>query len=327
MNRRAFVSSLAGGLLAAPLAAEAQQTGKVPIVGVLAPQSRETSASRWEVFREGLRELGWQDGRNIRVEARFADGTFDRLRQLAQDLVNLGPSVIVASTSPGIGAAIGATKTIPIVMVDVGDPVATGFVEDLARPGGNVTGVTNMARDITRKRLQLLKEAVPRASRIAVMMNPDDPFAVVQWREVEQAAAPLNVQLQRLDVRNANELDHAFLSAVAAKADAVLRLVDPLAVIFARRTAELTVKHRLPAMLALKADVEMGGLIGYFADPLDYYRRSAAYVDRILKGARPADLPIEQPTKFKLFINVKTAKMLGLTLSPSLLARADEVIE
>ncbi len=314
-------------ILVAPLVLKAQPTRSPLRVGVLTPQSRDASAPRWGAFRQGLHDLGWEDGRNIIIEARFADGEFELLRPLAEELVKLGVSVIIAANTPGIRAAMDATTSIPIVMVEVADPIATGFITNLARPGGNVTGVCTLGRETTRKRLEFLKEAVPRASRVAVIMNPDDPVTAPQWRDAQQAAGLLGLHLQRLEVRNASDLERAVQSAVAGKADAVLRLVDPVAVDLGQRTAELLTTHRLPAMLEWKTEVERGALLGYFADPLDYYRRPASYVDRILRGAKPADLPVEQPTRFQLFINLKTAKALGLTIPQSLLLRADEVIE
>jgi len=314
-------------LTLAPLAAEAQQAGKVYHIGLLTAQSRETSTASWDSFRQGLRDLGWEDGRNIVIEARFADGKFDRLPALAEELLNLKVSLIVAANSPGARAAISATKTVPIVMVEVGDPVATGFVTNLARPGGNVTGISLMLLDLTQKRLALLKEAVPRATRIAVIMNPDDPIIPMQWREAEVAAGRLGVRLQRLDIRNAGDLRRAFGAAVKDKADAVLRLADPLAGMLNAETVELATRHRLPTMLRNRLEVEAGGLMSYYPNARDYYRQAASYVDKILKGAKPGDLPIEQPTRLELVINLKTAKALGLTIPQSLLGRADVIIQ
>jgi putative tryptophan/tyrosine transport system substrate-binding protein len=327
MDRRRFLLISLAGALAVPLGAEAQPAGMPVKIGVLSPQSRETSAAGWAAFRRGLRDLGWEEGRNIAIEARFADGKLDRLHSLAEELLNLNVSLIVSQNSPGTRAAIVATKTVPIVMVEVGDPVATGFVTNLARPGGNVTGLTNMARDLTQKRLQILKEAIPSATRIAVIMDPGNPIVPAQWREAQSAADRLGVQLQRLEVRSADDLKRAFQAAVIGKAEAVLRLADPLAIVLGVETADLAKKHRLPLMVRARPEVEMGGLMSYYADALDYHRRAAIYVDKILKGAKPADLPIEQPTKFELLINLKTAKALGLTIPPALLARADQVIE
>jgi len=326
-GRRTFLRVVAGGLLAPSLAAEAQQVGTPAKIGILSPQSRETTAAALASFRQGLRDLGWEEGRNIVIEVRFADGKLERLRGLAEELLNLNVSLIVSQNSPGTSAAIAATKTVPIVMVEVGDPVATGFVTNLALPGGNVTGLTNMARDLTQKRLALLKEAVPGATRIAVIMDPGDPIVPAQWREAQSAADRLGVRLQRLEVRNADDLRRAFQTAVTGKADAVLRLADPLAIVLGVETADLAKKHRLPLMVRARPEVEMGGLMSYYANALDYHRRAASYVDRILRGATPGDLPIEQPTKFELIINLRTAKALGLTIPPSLLQRADQVIE
>ncbi len=314
-------------LFAAPLAVDAQPAGTPVKIGVLSSQSRETSLAAWAAFRQGLRELGWDEGRNIVVEMRFADGKLDRLSRLAQELLGLNVSLIVAQNTPAARAAIAATRTVPIVMVEVGDPVATGFVTNLARPGGNVTGLTNMARDLTQKRLQVLKEAVPSATRIAVIMDPNDPVVAPQWRDAQSGAERLGIHLQRLEVRNADDLRRAFQMAVAGKAEAVLRLADPLAIVLRTETADLAIKHRLPLMARARGEVEVGGLLSYYADALDYHRRAASYVDRILKGAKPGDLPIEQPTKFELVINMKTAKSLGLTIPQPLLLRADQVIE
>ncbi len=319
--------ALALGFILAPLAAEGQPTGTQVRIGVLAPVSRETSTAVWASFRQGLRDLGWEDGRNIVIEVRFADGKLDRLRGLAEELLHLKVSLIVAANSPGASAAIAATKTVPIVMVEVGDPLATGFVTNLARPSGNVTGLMTMARDLTQKRLQLLKEAVPSIARIAVIMDPGDPIVPPQWREAESAAVRLGVQLLRLEVRNTDDLRRAFQAAADGKADAVLRFADPLALVLGAETADLAKKYRLPLMVRARPEVEMGGLMSYYADALDYYRRAASFVDKILKGAKPGDLPVEQPTKFELVINLKTAKALGLTIPQSLLQRADQVIE
>jgi putative ABC transport system substrate-binding protein len=326
-SRRTFLRFVALGLLAAPRAANAQQSGKPIRIGVLTAQSRETSTASWESFRQGLRELGWKAGRNIVIEERFAEGKFDRLPALAEELLSLKVSLIVAANSPGVHAAISATKTVPIVMVEVGDPVATGFVTNLARPGGNVTGISLMLLELTQKRLALLKEAVPRATRIAVIMNPDDPIIPMQWREAEVAAGRLGVRLQRLDIRNADDLRRAFEAAVKDKADAVLRLADPLAGVLNAETVELATRHRLPTMLRTRLEVEAGGLMSYYPNARDYYRQAASHVDKILKGAKPGDLPIEQPTRIELVINLKTAKALGLTIPQSLLGRADAIIQ
>ena len=310
-----------------PLTVGAQATAAAAKIGVLSSQSRETSKTVWAAFRQGLRDLGWEDGRNIVIEVRFADGHLDRLRALADDLLKHDVSLIVAQNTPAVGAAIAATRTVPIVMVEVGDPVATGFVTSLSRPTGNVTGLTNMARDLTSKRLQLLKEAVPHATRIAVIMDPGDPVVAPQWRDAQAAAQSLGLKLQRLEVRNVDDLRQAFQMAVADKAEAVLRLADPLSIVLAAETAQLAIKHRLPLMVRARLELEMGGLLSYYADALEYHRRAASYVDRILKGAKPGDLPVEQPTRFELLINLKTANALGITIPASLMMRADQVIQ
>src|SRR5262249_16522697 len=287
MRRIGLAVVLTCGVALAPLLVEAQPSSSSARIGVLSTQSRETSQAAWNAFRQGLRGLGWEEGRNIIIEVRFADGKLERLRELVTELLTLNVSLIVAQNSPGVRAAIVATKTVPIVMVEVGDPVATGFVTNLARPGANVTGLTNMARDLTQKRLQLLKEAVPSARRIAVIMDPGDPVVPPQWRDAQSAAERLGVQLQRLEIRNADDLRRAFQIAVAGRADAVLRLADPLALVLGRETADLAIKDRLPLMVRARPEVEMGGLMSYYADALDYHRRAASYVDRILNGAKP----------------------------------------
>ena len=321
------VLSLALVLLVSPLGADAQQTTELPRVGVLTPAVSSVVREEWQAFRDGMRELGWEEGRNIVLEYRAAEGNFERLPALAAELVNLKVSVLVSANTPGTRAAMSATRSIPIVMVAVGDPVVTGFVTSLARPGGNITGVTNIARELTRKRLELLKQTVPTARRIAVMMNPDDPIVVPQVKEVRAAGQALGVELQFIEVRKASELEPAFATIVRGRADALLRLADPLSTALRARTVELTLKHRLPAMLLLRPDVEAGGLIAYWTDHIAHYRRAATYVDRILRGAKPAELPIEQPTKFEFVINLKTAKALGLTIPQSVLLRADAVIQ
>jgi putative ABC transport system substrate-binding protein len=264
---------LASSILLQPLAAAGQAAAPAVRIGVLSSQSRETSKTVWTAFREGLRDLGWEEGRNIIIDVRFADGHFDRLRPLAEDLLKHDVRLIVAQNTPAAGAAIAATRTVPIVMVEVGDPVATGFVKNLSRPRGNVTGLTNMARDLTSKRLQVLKEAVPHATRIAVMMDPNDPVVAPQWRDAQSAAPRLGLHLQPLEVRRVDDLRPAFQMAVADKAEAVVRLADPLSIVLAAETAELAIKHRLPLMVRARVELEMGGLISYYADALEYHRR------------------------------------------------------
>ena len=302
--------------------AQAQVKGK-PRLGVL------TSAERqWEgaVFREALRSLGYIEGSNISIDVRSAEGKLERMPELAAALVNSDVDLILSVNTPSTRAAIEATKTIPIVMTAVGDPVGMGLVPSLARPGANVTGLSNMSGDLAGKRLELLKEAVPAARRIAVMMHPDDPIVPIQVKDINATAARIGVALEIIPVRDANELDHAFQRALQWRAQALLRLAGQATVI-GPPTAELALKHRLPSMLLIRQDVEAGALMSYFSDQQAMFRRAAIYVDKILKGAKPADLPVEQPTKFEFIINLKTAKQIGVTIPPNLLARADRVIK
>ena len=326
MPSRLFVAVI-GIVLLVSVVAAAQQDTKSVTVGVLSGQSREWNRASLEAFRQGLRELGWEEGRNLAIEERFSDGDAARLPALAEELVRRKVDVILASTSAGTRAAKKTTKTIPIVMVDVGDPVATKLVTNLARPGGNVTGITNMVLGLTQKRLSLLKQAVPSASRIAMLSHPDNLIAPPQWRDAEAAARPLGLRLQRLEIRSRDDLRRAFQAAANAKADAVVPLADPLTTVLTRDILELAARHRLPTMMENRERVEAGALLAYYADPRDAYRRAATYVDRIVKGAKPGDLPVEQPTNFELAINLKTAKALGLTIPQSILLRADHVIE
>ncbi len=321
---------LALGILLAPLAAEAQQAGKVYRIGFLqsSPPAIPGVASLLEAFRQGLREGGWVEGQNILIEYRFTEGRVERYPSLAAELVSLKVDLIVAASSLGAHAAKQATTTIPIVMVYVFDPVGLGVVASLARPGGNVTGVAFVAGpEIAGKYLELLKEAVPKVSRVAVLSNPDSPASPVLLRETEAAAQALAVKLQLLEVRSPNELEGAFAAMTRERAGALLVLPHPFTFYHAKRIADLAAKSRLPVMYPFRESVEAGGLMAYAANAPDMYRRAATFVDKILKGAKPADLPVEQPTKFELVINLKTAKALGLTIPRSVLIRADEVIE
>ena len=312
-------------LLAAPFAVEAQQTGQAHhTVGVLMPQSANIDPS-YPAFVEALQLLGYEQHRNLRLLLRSADGKLDRLPALAAELVAARVDVIVAVNTPGARAAIDATKQIPIVMTRVGDPVGTGFVSNLARPGGNVTGVSMMVAELAAKRLALLKE-VASARRTAVMFNPDDPITVPQLQDAERAAPLLNIEIRLFPVRTTAHLPETFRQMVAWRADSALWLGGQQQA-FQSPTIELAAKHRLPVMVATRQDVEAGGLISYFPDVSEVYRRTAVYVDRILRGAKPGDLPVEQPTKFELVINLRTAKQIGLTIPPNVLARADRVIK
>jgi len=325
MDRRAFLGSLA--LLAAPRAGEAQQPGKVAAVGYLNPgfASDPIRVRRFEAFRQSLRDLGYVEGQSIVIEARWADGKYDRYPALAADLVRLKMDVIVTVSGAATLATQKVTRTIPIVMSLVIDPLGSGLVRSLARPGGNVTGVSIMAPDLVGKQLELLKQVVPKASRVALLWNPDNPGGATELREAKAAARVLGLRLQPLEVRNSQEIDTAFAVLTRDRADALLMFADSIFGIQRRQIAELALKGRLPSISSVPPDE--GGLMAYTANFLELERRVAIYVARILKGAKPGELPVEQPTKFDLVINLKTAKALGLTVPAALLARADEVIE
>ena len=315
---------MGGSILAAPLVAEAQQpTAKVHRLGLLTP-----AAPQWDtrVFREAMRGLGYIEGSNLILDVRSAEGELDQLPSLAIDLVRARPDVIVAVNTPGTRAAIGATKTIPIVMSVVGDPVATGFVSNLAHPGGNVTGVSNLSGELASKRLSLLKEAVPTARRIAVMFNSNDPITTPQRKDIERAAPSIGVEVHFFPARTTAELGSVFERMLKWRPDGVLWLAGQQ-VALEQPTLELASKSRLPIMPIRVRNTSSGGLLSYFADNAELIRRTAAYVDKILKGAKPGDLPVEQPTKFDFVINLKTAKAIGLTMPQSLLLQATEVIE
>ena len=315
-------------LLATLLVADAQQPEKTYRVAYLAAAPRFANQAVLGWFEQGMRDLGYVQGRNLVLEQRFADGKLERLPMLAKELVRLNPDVIFVSTTPGSLAAKAATATIPIVFVAVADPVGNGLVPSLARPGGNVTGITHIVAELTGKRLELLKEIVPSASRIAVLVNPDDPNATVQLQNAEAAARALGIQLQPvLTVRSAGDLERAFEAVARSGAGAALRMVDPTGGSLRARTVELAAKYRVPVMFVFREDVEAGGLVAYGASLSVQYRQAATFVDKILRGARPADLPIEQATKFELVINLKTAKKIGLTIPPAVLLRAEQVID
>ena len=327
MDRRQLLVVLGAGALAKPLACFAQQRGKVWRIGILMPASANTNTHYYRAFVDGLKERGLIEGKNIALEWRFADGDNERLQALAQELVNLKVDVIVANSTPGVRAARQATSTIPIVMVVVGDPVASGFSASLSRPGGNVTGLSISAADVSAKQLELLRTLSPEWSRIAVLTNSANPFHVLVLKEIQSGATKMSVRLLHFEARSPVEIDTAFATMVRERAQAVIVAPDPLFRQQGRQLAELAERHRLPSMLATKELVEAGGLMSYGQDYVEHYRRAATYVDKILKGANPADLPIELPTKFELVINIKTAKALGLKIPQSLLLRADEVIQ
>jgi len=332
VDRRTFLGTLSGSLLAAPLAAEAQQAAKVWRIGMLwfgSSLKDHGVRMRFDAFQQGLREQGYIEGRNVVFEHRYAGGKYELFSDLAAELVRLKVDVIVTpGNTPATLAAKQATSTIPIVFMAAADPVALGFVASLARPGGNITGVSSLVGpELVGKRLELLKEAVPKLSRVAVLGNPIHPDTRVYIREAEVAARSLKVQLHIVEARSPDEFEGAFAAMTKARASAILVLSDATFLFGRRQLADLAAKSRLPAMYGLREHVEAGGLMAYAANVAELSRRAGTYVGKILQGAKPGDLPVEQPTKFELVINLKTAKALGLTIPQSLLQRADEVIQ
>ena len=325
IRRVALAAAVALGLLAVPLATDAQQAGKLYRIGYL-----ETGAVRqlpWEAFRERLRELGYVEGQTVAFEVRWVDGRLDRLPTLAAELVRLKVDVVVTAGSPAARAAKNATTSIPIVMATGGDPVGLGLVATLARPGGNVTGLTTLSRELSGKRLEMLREALPRVTRMGMLWHRTSDIDALTRRETEEAAQTLGIQLRAQGVDGPDDFDRALSAIVADRAGAALVATSPMFFGHRRRLAELALKHRLPTIFAFREYAEAGGLMAYGPSYTELFQRAAAYVDKILKGARPADLPVEQPTKFELSINLKTAKALGLKLPPAVLARAAEIIE
>jgi putative ABC transport system substrate-binding protein len=327
MERRGFIEVIAGGLLAAPLTADAQQAAKVPRIGFLGNSTAALEANLVGPFREGLRELGYVEGRNILIEYRWAEGKNERLPALIAELIALKVDVIVTAGTPAALAVKKATTSIPLVMAAVGDPIGVGLVASLARPGGNVTGLSAIAPELEGKRLELLREVVPKLSHIAVLWNPDNPFQPGSLKETRAAAQVLGIKVQLLGVRTAEDFPAAFAAILKERPDALLVLADRIFLHNRARIVDFEAKRRLPGMYPYRELVEAGGLMSFGPSYADMHRRAATYVDKILKGAKPADLPVEQPTKFDLVINLKTAKALGLTIPPSLLGRADEVIQ
>jgi putative tryptophan/tyrosine transport system substrate-binding protein len=306
---------------------QAQESVKVYRIGFLSPRSLSMLSDRLEAFRQGLRALGYVEGQNIDIEVRSAEGEYDRLPALAAELVRLPVDVIVTGADPAIRAAQQATGTIPIVMGVVVDPVGTGFVASLARPGGNITGLSMMAPVLAAKQLELLKETVPGLSRVAVLWNPTNPGNAPQLREVQVATGALGVRLQPVEARGPNELEHAFLAMTKEQADGLLVLAESMLLDDRAKVVDLAAKSHLPAVYGLREHVEAGGLMSYAANISDLYRRAAYYVDRILKGTKPADLPVEQPTIFDFVVNMKTAPQLGITFPPEILLQVTEMIE
>jgi ABC-type uncharacterized transport system substrate-binding protein len=327
MKKKITSLALSVMLFALCFSAEAQQPTRIPRIGYLSAGSASANAARYEAFLQGLREVGYVEGRNIVVEFRHAEGKLDRLSTLADELVRLKVEVVVTSGG-GLAtrATREATKTIPIVMAGDIDPVGQGSVASLARPGGNVTGLSTLTPEISGKRLEILKETVPKLSRVAVLGISTGPSTTRLLKEVEPAAGAFGVKLQFLDVQSPKDIDAAFRAASKARAEGVLVLTGPVINAQRKQIADLAAKSRLPATYPFPEYVEAGGLMSYSANMVDLYRRAATYVDKILKGAKPADLPVEQPTKFEFIINLKAAKQIGLTIPPNVLARADKVI-
>jgi putative tryptophan/tyrosine transport system substrate-binding protein len=326
MGRREFVALLAGAAAAWPLAARAQQSSTMRRIGFLGPLSERTQLQWTTAFLKGLRDHGWIEGTTISFDYRWAEGRSDRYAELAAELVRREVNIIVtAGTEPAI-AVKQATASIPIVFAAAGDPVGTGLVGSLARPGGNVTGLSNQSADINGKRIDLLREAVPGLRKLAVMANVGSPIGVLEIREVEDAGRTSGLEVVRLEIRGAEDIGPA-IETVKGRAHALIVVTEPLVNTNRMRINTLALAARLPTMHGTRTYVEAGGLMSYGADYNDLFRRAAGYVDKILRGAKPRDLPVEQPTKFQLLINLTTAKALGLTVPDKLLVRADEVIE
>jgi putative tryptophan/tyrosine transport system substrate-binding protein len=324
IGRRQFISALGGVAAVWPLTARAQRS-KMPVIGYLSIRSPLPVD---DIFLQELRELGWIEGQNIVIDRRFAGGDVDQLKKFAGELVGLKVDLIVAVASQATQASKDATRSIPVVFVNAGDPVGQGFVESLAHPGRNITGISfDATPDITTKQAQLLIEAVPKASRLVVFWNPTSPFLLTYLNAARAAAPALRVSFQSVEMRDPNEWESAFNAMAQEQADGLIVLSDSFAVFHRAQIAGLAAKHRLPAIYGLNQYVEAGGLMSYGPSFSDAFRRAPDYVDKILKGSETADLPVQQPTKFELAVNLKTAKALGLTMPPTLLATADEVIE
>jgi putative tryptophan/tyrosine transport system substrate-binding protein len=315
-------------ILAMGTLAQAQQPGKVPRIGYVSGTDDLNNPGPDETFRQGLRDLGYIEGKNILIEYRSQEGKADRGPGLVAELIQLKADVLVLVPSPAIRAAKQATKTIPIVMNTTADPVATGLVDSLARPGGNITGVTRITRDLNGKRLELIKDVVPTMSRVGVLLQADSTSGGIHLKEYETAARALKIELQSLGLRGQNpDFEAAFQTAAKGRVSALITITNSLTNFYRKKIAALAIKHRLPSMYERSENVEAGGLMSYSANEAESFRRAAVYVDKILKGARPKDLPVEQPTKFELVINLKTAKQIGLTIPQSVLYRADKVIK
>jgi putative ABC transport system substrate-binding protein len=322
-----LIAALALGAFGLPVSSTAQTPPKIPRVGYVFPTTSTESRDFFEAARQGLRELGYVEGQSIALEVRWAEGRLERLPELVAEVVRLNVDVLVVGSTPGGLAAKKATTTIPVVMVGVADPVRSGLVASLARPGGNLTGVSLMTPDISGKRLQLLKEVLPKVSRVAVLTNPGTQSHALFWQETQQAAQKLGVQLQAVEARRPEDFEGAFGVAARGRAGGLLVFDDGLFNGYRTQIVALAARSRLPAMYGPRHFPDVGGLMSYGPNWPDQYRRAATYVDKILKGAKPADLPVEQPTRFELVVNLKTAKALGLTIPQSVLIRADQVIQ
>jgi putative tryptophan/tyrosine transport system substrate-binding protein len=326
MRRREFIAGI-GGAAALPFAARGETQKKVYRVGFLETTSQALNVPNLDAFRKAMRELGYREGTNLTIDYRSAEGHTERFPTLAAELVRLKDDVIVPRGTPAALAAADATTTIPIVITAIAEPLGSGLVASLARPGRNVTGFSSYVTDLDAKRVEILKELVPGMVRLAALLNPQNPNHAAEWLEIEKAARTLRVEPMQTIARTSAEIDAAFERAVAQRANAIIVGLDTLTQTNRDQIIALAARHRLPAMYSARESVDAGGLIVYGTNYPDLYRRTAAYVDKILKGAKAAELPVQQPTKFELVINLKTAKLLGLTVPPTLLARADEVIE
>jgi putative tryptophan/tyrosine transport system substrate-binding protein len=327
IRRRKFLATLGGAAVAWPLAVSAQQVGRRYVVGILSAGGGGVQTALNAAFSDGLREWGWVEGKNVVFENRNAEDRLERLPELAADLVRLKVDVIAAAGTLAPLAAKQATATIPIVMTTAGDPLGSGLVASLARPGGNVTGLSLMVPDLGAKRLELLKELLPRLSRVAVLWNAANPYSALVYKETQAGGRTLGIDVQSLDVRGPDDFDGTFEAARRLRPDALITVEDPLTASYRKHIADFAAGQQLPSLHGIREFVAAGGLISYGANLADLSRRAAYYVDKIFKGAKPADLPVQQPTKFEMVINAQTARMLGLELPPTLIARADEVIE
>ena len=327
-NRRRLVVALGVGAFAAPFSSVAQQKpAKIPRIGLLSPFSPADAMPWYKALQVGLRDLGWVEGKNIGIEYRYAEGKSDRLPDLAADLVRLNVDIIVTTITPDALAAKNATRVIPIVMAAAGEPVASGLVESLARPGGNVTGLSQMTIELGGKRLELLKEIVPNLYRVAVLWEPATAISTLAWKEIQLPARQLGIELYSLEILTANDLDKAFEAAIRVRAGALAIMPSPVFTANLKQIANHAVKSHLPSIYNVGDFADAGGLVTYGPNRADLFRRAATYVDKILKGAKPGDLPIEQPTKFDLVVNVKTAKAIDITIPGAILLQATKVIQ